>query len=73
MRKLRVVTVTNNVEAYPQHCEDSEEFPYLVDDLVEDQVEHFIVDEDGGFWNARDFFYCTNITHFIVDSSEAPE
>ena len=72
MIKFRVITVTNNLEAYPQHREDSEEFPYLVDYLVEDQVEHFIVDGDGGYWAARDFFDCNSITHFIVDSSERP-
>jgi len=70
MITFRLVTVTNSA-AYPQHREDSEEFPHLVDH-VEDEIEHFIVDEDGGWWEARDFFYCTNITHFIVDSSERP-
>ena len=73
MKKLRLVIVTNNPEEYPQHREDSEEFPHLVD-RVEDEIELFIVDdEDGGYWEARDFFNCTNVTHFIVDSSEVSE
>ncbi len=72
MIKFRVVTVTTNLEDFPQHREDSEEFPYLVGCLVEDEVGHFVVDEDGGFWEVRDFFHCTSITHFVVDSSERP-
>jgi hypothetical protein len=72
MRKLRVVTVTNNLEEYPWNREDTEEFPYLVD-YVEDEIGLFVVDEDGGFWEASEFFHCTNITHFIIDSSESPE
>jgi len=72
MRKLRVVTVTNNLDRNPHHWDDTEEFMYLIDE-VEDEVETFVVDEDGGFWKASEFFHCTNITNFIVDSSEAPE
>lgn len=71
MRKLRVVTVTTDVDQYPQYREDTEEFPNLVV-FVEDDFETFIVDEDGGYWEAKDFFDCVNITHFIVESSELP-
>ena len=72
MIKFRVVTVTNDLEAYPQYREDTDEFPYLADRLVEDEIETFVVDEDGGYWEAKDFFSGTNITYFIVDSSERP-
>lgn len=72
MRKLRVVTVTTNLEGYPQFREDTYEFPHLADRLVEDDFETFIVDEDGGFWEAKDFFSGTNITHFIIDPNELP-
>ena len=72
MIKFRIVTVTNDLEQYPQHREDSEEFPHLVDRLVEDEIEHFVVDEDGDYWVMGEFFHCVNITHFIVDSSEKP-
>ena len=73
MIQFRVVTVTNNLEAHPQYREDTREFPRLVQH-IEDAVEVFVVDmRDGGFWVASDFFYGTNITHFVVDSLEAPE
>jgi len=72
MITFRVVTVTNNLEQYPQHVYDNDEFPHLID-YVEDEVETFVVDEnDGGFWKSSEFFQCTNVTHFLIDSSEAP-
>ena len=45
MIKFRVVTVTSNLEEYPQHREDTKEFPYLVDSR--EATETFVVDEDG--------------------------
>lgn len=71
MIKFRIVNVTTDLDEYPQYREDTEEFAHLIV-YVEDDFETFIVDEDGGFWEAKDFFYCTNITHFIVDSTERP-
>ncbi len=73
MRKLRVIHVTTDLNTYPGCRENNEEFPHLVERLVEDDFESFVVDEDGGYWTTREFFDCTSITHFIVDSSEAPE
>jgi hypothetical protein len=70
MRLLRLVTVTNNLDRYPQHHEDSEDYPWLVNQ-IEGEVETFVFDEeDGGYWTLREFFDCTNVTHFIVDSTE---
>jgi hypothetical protein len=72
MRLLRLVTVTNNLDRYPQHHEESEEFPHLVKQVA-DEVETFVFDEEyGGYWTTREFFDCTNVTHFIVDSTELP-
>jgi hypothetical protein len=72
MIKFRLVTVTTRLDYYPYHREDTEEFPHLVGH-VDDQIETFVVDEDGGYWESREFFDSTNITHFIVDSSEVPK
>ncbi len=71
MIKLRVVTVTNDLETFPYHREDSEEFPHLAA-YVGNGIRQFVVDEDGGWWFANELFECVNITHFIVDSSERP-
>lgn len=72
MIEFRVITITNDLQEHPQYRDDTEEFPNLVQ-YIEDEVETFVVDmRDGGFWGASDFFFGTNITHFIVDSSEAP-
>jgi hypothetical protein len=74
MVDLRVVTVTSNLEEYPHLRRDTEEFPYLVSECVEDEVEDFIVDvRDGGYWTCREFFECSSVTHFLVEDSEAPE
>ena len=72
MIKFRVVHVTTNLKVYPGCREDNEEFPHLVKRLIVDDFESFVIDEDGGYWKAKDFLGCTNITHFIVDSSERP-
>jgi len=72
MITFRIVTVTNNLESYPQHWEDTREFPDLVEELDND-IETFVIDpRDGGWWVASEFFGCTNISHFVVDSGEAP-
>ena len=73
MRKLQLVTVTNNLDKHPQYHEESEDFPWLVKQ-VEDEVETFVFDEEyGGYWKSREFFDRTNVTHFIVDSNEVPK
>lgn len=72
MIEFRVVKITNNLDKYPQCCEDNEEFPNLVP-RVEDEFKMFIVDpRDGCFWEADEFFECTSVTRFIIDSSEDP-
>ncbi len=73
MIRFRVATITNDLEAYPQHRDDTEEFSeYIV--FLDDDVETFVIDtRDGGFWAASRFFICNNITVFMVDSSEAPD
>ncbi|MEN6367653.1 MAG: hypothetical protein ABFC88_12635 [Thermoguttaceae bacterium] len=69
--ELRVVTVTNNPEAYPEHAAASIRHPWLIP-YIEDEVETFVVDphEEGGFWGADEFFACVNVTHFTVDPRE---
>ena len=72
MIQFQVITITNDIERYPQFREDSEEFCHLIE-FIDDEVETFIVDErDDGFWTADEFFDCTRITTFVVDSMEAP-
>jgi hypothetical protein len=66
MKKLLVVTVTNNPEEYPEHAEASKKYPDLVE-YVEDEIETFIYDpEDDGFWKSN-FFMCVDLDCFYVD------
>lgn len=69
--KLRVVIITNNLAEYPQHKDDTNEFPHLVE-YVEDEEEIFIADplNPDEFWTARDFFYCVNVREFLVDAQQ---
>lgn len=72
MIQFRVVTITNDLEEYPQYRADTEEFLELVQ-WIEDEIEVLVIDpRDGGFWPAREFFEMVRVKHFIVDSSEAP-
>jgi len=54
--KYRLVKITNNLAEFPQCEKDTLEFPDLVHE-VEDEEEWFIVDEDGDYWSAEDFFF----------------
>lgn len=62
--KYRLLRITNDINACPLAKEDTEEFPYIVK-YVDDEEEFFVMDEDGNFWEARDFFYMTDIKEFI--------
>lgn len=69
-RKLRVVQVTNNLEANPECANDTKEFPDLIS-YIEDEYAMFIVDSvNGDFWPANEFFYMINVTEFLVDSKQ---
>ena len=61
---LRVVTVTDDIEANPEFAADTKEFPYLVD-YIEDEIETFIVGEDD-FWRHQDFFLLGDIKRFTI-------
>jgi hypothetical protein len=53
--KYEVVTITNNISKYPQYKDDTEKRPLLVK-LVEDEVEKFVIDENGETYFSADFF-----------------
>ena len=61
--RYRVLRISTNLEEYPLAKEDTEEFPYLTK-YVEDEEEFFVMDEDGSFWEANEFFYMTDIKEF---------
>ncbi len=66
---LRVVTITNNLEAYPEFTKDTLEFTFLVGH-IEDEVETFIVGEDD-YWRQQDFFPANGgIKHLVVTVGE---
>ena len=60
----RVVTISNNLQKYPQFVEDSADFPQLVE-YVEDECAVFVVDlSDGDFYPASEFFMMATIKYF---------
>lgn len=68
--ELKVVTVTEDPEAYPKYAEASAEYPELVG-YLEDEFETFIVDsETGEFWPEHDFFGMSEVTAIAVDPEE---
>lgn len=71
-RELRVVTVTNNPDDYPDFAEASIEFPELVK-RIEDEFAILVVDsETGEFWPAAEFFHMCAVTAFLVNPAELP-
>lgn len=61
--KYRLLQITTNIEEYPSHKKDTEEFPELVE-YVEDDSDIFIMDEEKRFWYANEFFYQSGVTEF---------
>lgn len=68
MSKYRVVQITNNVADYPECADDTEEFPHMVK-YVGDEMDIFVVDEEGKFWPASEFFYMKEIKEFKVEEN----
>lgn len=64
--EYRVVKITNNIEAYPDCKQDTEEFPNIVFH-VEDEMDLFIVDSDGKFWPSDEFFSMVEIKKFTTE------
>ena len=67
MKRFRVVSITNNIEDYPESKEDTLEFPGLVED-VEDEQALFVIDlEADEIYKADDFFYSFNVKFFVIE------
>lgn len=60
-----VVTVTNNLEEYPEYKEDTEKFPELIEE-IEDEIETFILCENR-VYKAEEFFYQVDIKSFTTE------
>ena len=73
MIEFRVVTITNDLDKFPQYQEDTEEFPEFVE-ILKHHVETYVVDpRDGCGWEASEFFDRTGVTRVVVDAEEVPE
>lgn len=73
MIEFRVITITNDLDKFPQFQDDTDEFPELVE-TMEHYVETLVVDpRDGCHWRASEFFNNTDVTRIIVDTAEVPE
>ena len=67
MKRYRVLSITNNIEEYPEAKEDTLEFPDLVAD-VEDEMDMFVLDlENDEIFKADEFFYQVDVKSFTVD------
>lgn len=63
---FQVVTITNNLEEYPESREDTEMFSHLVPH-VKDEQELFVVDlNTGDWWPAEQFFLMNEVRQFVV-------
>ena len=62
--KFNVVKITNNLDDYPECKNDTENYPSLVE-YVDDEMELFIVDEEGNSWAAGEFFFMVNMSKFF--------
>lgn len=72
-KRLIIVSITNDVEAYPDDTEDNARFPHLVSYVEEGDGAQFVVDPDDPlnvFWPASEFFAMVPVTKFLVDSEE---
>lgn len=63
--KYRVVTITNDLISYPEYVKETLEFPSIRED-IEDDVETFVVNENGVACIAEDFFHMNDIKEFEV-------
>ena len=73
MIEFRVITITSDLDNFPQYQEDTEEFPELIETMTH-YVETLVVDpRDCGCWKASEFFDATDITRVVVDVAEVPE
>ena len=61
--KYRVVKISNSVEEYPDCVADTKEFPHLIKH-IEDEMQLFVIAENGDFWDAEEFFNMNSITEF---------
>lgn len=61
--RYRCVKITDNLPDYPECKKDTEEFPHLVD-RVSDEMDLFIVDENGEDYPADEFFSIVEIDKF---------
>jgi hypothetical protein len=68
--KYRVVKITNNIGGYPECKSDTEEFPEIIE-CVEDEMDNFIVDENGKFWQADEFFNMIEIKEFTTENENS--
>lgn len=63
--KYRVVRITNNIGEYPECAADTERFPNLIHH-VRDEMDIFVVDKNGQFWNSDEFFLMEDINEFVT-------
>lgn len=66
--EYRVVNISNNIDEYPECKKDTEQFPHLVKH-VGDEMDTFIVDENGKFWPAGEFFSMVTVINFKVQKT----
>lgn len=61
--EYRVVKISSNLNEYPECKQDTEEFPGLIK-YIEDEMDIFIVSENGDFFSSDEFFNMVSISKF---------
>jgi hypothetical protein len=72
-RKFEVITITSNLDKYPQYKADTQDYQALLSELKEEVQTFVICNQETGFqyYIASDFFDATNIKTFLeVEANE---
>lgn len=64
--KYRVIKISSYLDGYPECVKDTIEFPNMIK-YLEDEYGMFVIDENGDFCDAIDFFNTHDISEFIVN------
>lgn len=61
--KYKLVRITNNLTDYPSCKADTKAYPHLIKE-VDDEMDLFVVAEDGNWYPAAEFIYLSGIECF---------
>ena len=66
-KKYKIVTITNDLNAYAEYEKYTLNYPELVEYVVEDEVSSFVIDEHNIVYPVNEFFHMVDIKEFYVN------